>query len=619
MRRHGRLSRLALASAVLLFGSARASLGACGDGVLQFGEVCDASAPDGDAACRGACIPVGVGGECGCAVPSDDPRRYVLIAGEFLRLGNDTLVIGGNAGVTFPLGLLVVGKDATMPSGSQASADFARLLDGSRVGRLFAREATIKPGAVVTNGGPFQFTLPLVAPSTLPPFPPAAPGSTQVTVATGQTVVLAPGAYGGVLLDQDATLVLRGLTPGSGAGLYELQSLRVGFNAHVIAHNPVVLNVSDRFVLGGAADVGPSPVASLVAGDVQVNVHGKRVGIGRASTVQAYNRAPLGNAKLGRGAFFAGRVVANRIGTTAAVVTLEGACGDGLLDPNEACDTSAPSGDVACPGTCIAGDPLGQGRIAAGQPGQCTCRCTSDAQCNDGNACNGTETCENNVCVIGMPLVCNDDNPCTRLRRHARLRQRPGRERTTCNDGTSAPPATPVRTHVRGGPRRLDGNSCSDQNKYRRRHVPGRPLRRRTGARLQRRQHVLDRHLRRYRRLPAHAARRRRPVLGRERLLAHGPLPERGLLPRRGPELRRREPVHDRVVRRDDRLPAPAAPRRHALCHREVLPRRVLLLNRLPGASCRSKETLSCEPPSSCHSLASSSSLRPTPSGGRSS
>src|SRR5262249_43294250 len=74
---------------------------------------------------------------------------------------------------------------------------------------------------------------------------------------------------------------------------------------------------------------------------------------------------------------------------------------------------SAPGGDAACPGACVPGDPQGLGRITLGQPGQCTCRCNSNADCDDHDACNGVETCQNNVCVLGSPPNCNDNNVCT--------------------------------------------------------------------------------------------------------------------------------------------------------------------------------------------------------------
>jgi len=40
--------------------------------------------------------------------------------------------------------------------------------------------------------------------------------------------------------------------------------------------------------------------------------------------------------------------------------------------------------------------------------------CVVDADCNDGNACNGIETCQpGGICAGGTPVNCNDDNVCT--------------------------------------------------------------------------------------------------------------------------------------------------------------------------------------------------------------
>ena len=38
--------------------------------------------------------------------------------------------------------------------------------------------------------------------------------------------------------------------------------------------------------------------------------------------------------------------------------------------------------------------------------------CVADADCNDGNTCNGAETCVAGDCVAGSPPVCNDGNQC---------------------------------------------------------------------------------------------------------------------------------------------------------------------------------------------------------------
>jgi subtilisin-like proprotein convertase family protein len=39
--------------------------------------------------------------------------------------------------------------------------------------------------------------------------------------------------------------------------------------------------------------------------------------------------------------------------------------------------------------------------------------CGSNADCDDGNACNGAETCVNTQCTPGTPVDCTDGNPCT--------------------------------------------------------------------------------------------------------------------------------------------------------------------------------------------------------------
>ncbi|MDD5031576.1 MAG: polysaccharide deacetylase family protein [Patescibacteria group bacterium] len=40
-------------------------------------------------------------------------------------------------------------------------------------------------------------------------------------------------------------------------------------------------------------------------------------------------------------------------------------------------------------------------------------QCTQNSDCDDGLFCNGQETCSNNVCQTGTPLVCNDSVSCT--------------------------------------------------------------------------------------------------------------------------------------------------------------------------------------------------------------
>ena len=39
--------------------------------------------------------------------------------------------------------------------------------------------------------------------------------------------------------------------------------------------------------------------------------------------------------------------------------------------------------------------------------------CTTDADCDNGNVCDGVEYCQAGVCFNRPPLVCDDSDPCT--------------------------------------------------------------------------------------------------------------------------------------------------------------------------------------------------------------
>ena len=64
-----------------------------------------------------------------------------------------------------------------------------------------------------------------------------------------------------------------------------------------------------------------------------------------------------------------------------------GGCGNGVIDANEDCDDGPRNGSVD--------DPCNQ---------FCQFVCAVDANCDDGKACNGAETCVNHVCKAGTPL-----------------------------------------------------------------------------------------------------------------------------------------------------------------------------------------------------------------------
>ena len=93
----------------------------------------------------------------------------------------------------------------------------------------------------------------------------------------------------------------------------------------------------------------------------------------------------------------------------------EGAC---ICEPNCA---KKQCGDDGCGGTC---GECGDGEACQGGSCICLSNCTEKAcgddgcggscgQCSDGDACLGPEECQEGACKPGVPVVCNDDDPCT--------------------------------------------------------------------------------------------------------------------------------------------------------------------------------------------------------------
>src|SRR5262245_29718095 len=345
--------------------------------------------------------------------PSPDVRTYAVIGHSQVKLGSGVQVTSGNVAASDPSALLTVGKGASCPVIAEAVGDRARLLPNAVVGRLFSNDAVVRGDARAAAGGPFAVSLPLVL--ALPTSPSVTPGAQDITVDPGASMLLAPGSYRKITVGTGGRLTLRGLTGGSGAGQYQVESVKVGFEGALLADNPAVVNVAGRVSLTSRCRVGASPDNPRIAGDFQINVLGPAAKVSRSAVLNAYLRVPSGKLGVGSGAAVHGQLIAERVTIAKrAVIERAGVCGDGAFSAGEQCDASAPGGDVACPGDCIAGDPGKLGRIENGQPGQCRCRCTSNADCDDRNVCDGIETCQAGVCVPGTALACDDGNSCTR-------------------------------------------------------------------------------------------------------------------------------------------------------------------------------------------------------------
>jgi PKD repeat protein len=74
--------------------------------------------------------------------------------------------------------------------------------------------------------------------------------------------------------------------------------------------------------------------------------------------------------------------------------------------------------------------------------------CEDHTDCTDDNLCNGEETCENGICMPGLPIICSDTEPCTA-------------DSCDASDGCIF---TPIDDCTTGGGVCVDHGECSDDN-----------------------------------------------------------------------------------------------------------------------------------------------------------
>src|SRR5689334_2173147 len=224
------------------------------------------------------------------ADPSRNLEDYVILALERAGLGNEAFIDSGDMGANNPGGTVQLGKHAFMGDGTQMVGDRARPLTGTSICELFTNALLVPPaGFTIRCSGPDMFSpLPLIDP--LPPLPVFVPGSTPVTVGSGGSLVLPPGAYGAVTVAQGGHLELTG-------GTYEFASFNAGRLSKITIDGPATIDVAGSFKLGNDAVFGPTDATVVVT----VNVGGKLVRFGRGSTAAAAVFAPNALVRFGKG------------------------------------------------------------------------------------------------------------------------------------------------------------------------------------------------------------------------------------------------------------------------------------------------------------------------------
>lgn len=320
--------------------------------------------------------------DLGAAPLSRNLPDYVILAISKFQMKDFGFTVAGNIGVNNAGGTFRFGDQSFFPDGTQVASDFVtRLGENSSLWDLYANPPPPASLIDVTirDQGPTPWSpQPLIA--VLPCQAPCTPGVTGVLVPKGGTQSLPAGAYGSVVVGDNATLTLTG-------GTYCLASLKVGHFAKVEVQGTSTINVPGKVKVNLRSSLVPA--TGLGADDLHLDVGGNSVIFSHKTVVTGIVVACNAKMRFGRFSKLRGQFIANSFRADhGPQFTLE-TCGDAKVDPGEDCDNTSP-----CCSACH--------YTAAGAP------------CPDGDRCNGDEVCNAlGQCVPGTPPDCRDSNPCT--------------------------------------------------------------------------------------------------------------------------------------------------------------------------------------------------------------
>ena len=356
-------------------------------------------------------------------------ETYAALATTSVLVEQNGRIQGGHAAVRTVNGTplldpgyeMSVKQNGSIDSTKLVIADSVHLLQNAVVGQVATNG--LSSAANATHGAVSVFA----APPALPALLPVTAGTTALTVGIDQTTTIGPGAYGAIVVKNNATLRVT-------SGSVHARSLVVEQNGRVEWLAAGDLRLSGQLLVQQNAIVSAA-FAGATAKDLSVHVHGAdgdgsgstcggETGPGAVSVVQnglvrGLVLAPNGTADTYQNGTIKGAVGARQIHVRQnGLITWEdglrgGTCGS--------CDDGNPCTTDACSsGTCT------HVAVAAG------------TSCSDGNVCNGAETCDpGGVCLAGTPLATNDNNPCTADACHPvnGVTHTPVAAGTSCGDG----------------------------------------------------------------------------------------------------------------------------------------------------------------------------------------
>jgi hypothetical protein len=398
-------------------------------------------------------------------VPLPPVTQFVILASRTASFNDRTAVTGGHIGVAAGGGT----TPNTLNAGFDTHIGVGEVLLAPQV-TLAERATTGEIGATTINAPASDVTGPrsaFVAPPAQPVPGTITAGTTAVTVASGQTRALAPGAYGAVSVT--GTLNLSG-------GLYQFQSLLVNNDARVLALAASTVRIAST--LTGLDRVHLLPSGALPAGALRFIVGGATNAVTLGTDAQltalvvargdvtAGDRLIMNGSIAGRDVIIAhdgqigfsgGFACGSNASCTDSNDCTTDTCGDAACTHVTVANGSACSDGNACTRTdrCQSGVCVGSNPVACTASDQChvagvcspaTGVCSTPIKangtaCNDGNACTLTDSCQGGVCTGSNPVVCAALDPCHDV--------------GVCNPATA----------VCSNPNKADGTACDDGDK----------------------------------------------------------------------------------------------------------------------------------------------------------
>jgi len=205
---------------------------------------------------------------------------------------------------------LAVGHDMVIPAAINLRANSIKVKTGAIVNGNVYHNQLENNGTI--NGTPVNpIAFPIL--DVLPLFRSATLGTvSDITVAAGTTHVLAPGDYGVITVNDNATLQFAG-------GLYQIQKIDAKKTTSLLFDAPSEVRIVENLVTKRFSTLASSPGVTLSAADIQFFVEGTDVGTQRAvdfghtHTVKGHFYAPNGTIGLKRQSTFTGIFVAKDI------------------------------------------------------------------------------------------------------------------------------------------------------------------------------------------------------------------------------------------------------------------------------------------------------------------